>query len=131
MAFHRKLSAELESSPERSPMTPDSDSEGGIGEPSNSLRLKRINHARHIEDAGEEGKSFLPQDQRPGVLESYSKAEEKRVLKKLDRKLVLFMALLYMLSFLDRSSELPRNHPPYLAETDPRSRYWQCSNCWP
>ena len=34
----------------------------------------------------------------------YSKEEENAVLLKLDRHLVLFLALLYMLSFLDRSS---------------------------
>lgn len=34
----------------------------------------------------------------------YTPDEEKIVVKKFDRKLVLFVALLYMLSFLDRSS---------------------------
>jgi hypothetical protein len=38
--------------------------------------------------------------------ELYTPDEDKRVLRKLDRKLVGFMALLYCLSFLDRSSEL-------------------------
>ena len=37
--------------------------------------------------------------------EFYSSFEERAVIKKLDRRLVLFVALLYMLSFLDRSSE--------------------------
>lgn len=36
--------------------------------------------------------------------ELYSPDEEKAVLRRLDRRLVLFIALLYMLSFLDRSS---------------------------
>lgn len=36
----------------------------------------------------------------------YTPDEERAVVKKFDRKLVLFVALLYMLSFLDRSSEL-------------------------
>ncbi|KAF2736110.1 MFS general substrate transporter [Polyplosphaeria fusca] len=36
--------------------------------------------------------------------ELYTPDEERVVLKKLDRRLVLFMALLYMLSFLDRSN---------------------------
>ncbi|KAK4985384.1 hypothetical protein LTR50_006000 [Elasticomyces elasticus] len=36
--------------------------------------------------------------------ELYTPDEEKAVLRKLDRRLVLFMALLYMLSFLDRSN---------------------------
>ncbi len=35
----------------------------------------------------------------------YSPSEEKAVLEKLDRRLVAFLAFLYMLSFLDRSSE--------------------------
>jgi hypothetical protein len=35
---------------------------------------------------------------------AYSGVEERSVLKKLDRRVVLFVALLYMLSFLDRSS---------------------------
>lgn len=34
----------------------------------------------------------------------YTAEEERIVVKKFDRRLVLFMALLYMLSFLDRSS---------------------------
>jgi len=36
----------------------------------------------------------------------YTPDEERAVVKKFDRKLVLFVALLYMLSFLDRSSML-------------------------
>jgi len=34
----------------------------------------------------------------------YTPDEERTVIKKFDRRLVLFVALLYMLSFLDRSS---------------------------
>lgn len=37
--------------------------------------------------------------------ESFTREEEQRVVKKLDRRLVLFVALLYLFSFLDRSSE--------------------------
>lgn len=37
--------------------------------------------------------------------EPYTPAEERAVVKKFDRRLVLFIALLYMLSFLDRSSK--------------------------
>jgi hypothetical protein len=37
--------------------------------------------------------------------ELYSPEEDKKVLKKLDRRVVLFIAFLYLLSFLDRSSE--------------------------
>ena len=35
----------------------------------------------------------------------YSPEEDKKVLKKLDRRVVLFISFLYLLSFLDRSSE--------------------------
>lgn len=35
----------------------------------------------------------------------YTPDEEKTVIRKFDRRLVLFVALLYMLSFLDRSSK--------------------------
>lgn len=41
--------------------------------------------------------------QRQGSLQ-YTLEEERLVLKKLDRHLVLFIAVLYMLGFLDRSS---------------------------
>lgn len=37
--------------------------------------------------------------------EMYTPDEERSVLRKLDRRLVGFMALLYCLSFLDRTSE--------------------------
>ena len=40
----------------------------------------------------------------PSDAAGYSREEEAAVLLKLDRHLVLFLALLYMLSFLDRSS---------------------------
>lgn len=39
-----------------------------------------------------------------GTNPEYTVEEEKEVVKKLDRRLVLFLAVLYMLSFLDRSS---------------------------
>ncbi|MCJ1357910.1 MAG: hypothetical protein MMC33_007906 [Icmadophila ericetorum] len=41
---------------------------------------------------------------RSAVSMEYTPEEEKAVLKKLDRRLALFMALLYLLSFLDRSN---------------------------
>lgn len=37
----------------------------------------------------------------------YTSDEERAVIRKLDRHLVLFVAFLYMLSFLDRSSTSP------------------------
>ena len=57
---------------------------------------------------------------------SYTPDEERIVVKKFDRRLVLFMALLYMLSFLDRSSKYPiPPPPPHLADTQYKHRQRQ------
>ena len=48
---------------------------------------------------------FTPQVTRSNTtLMEYTEEEERAVIRKFDRKLVLFLALLYMLSFLDRSN---------------------------
>lgn len=44
-------------------------------------------------------------DNRIDSFESFTVDEEKAIVKKLDRHLVLFIAFIYMLSFLDRSSK--------------------------
>jgi len=46
----------------------------------------------------------------------YTEKEELAVIKKFDRKLVLFLAFLYLLSFLDRSST--HLHPRNMATSD-------------
>ena len=58
----------------------------------------------------------------------YTEDEETTIIKKFDRKLVLFLAFLYLLSFLDRSS----THTSYclMARSD-RYRHWQRENRWP
>lgn len=51
------------------------------------------------------GQEFRPKEaSRARSLPEYTIAEEREVVKKLDRKLVPFLALCYLLSFLDRSS---------------------------
>lgn len=47
--------------------------------------------------------------------------EEAAILKKFDRRLVLFIALLYMLSFLDRSSGLNLSRLNFFAPSPPGS----------
>ncbi|CAN9198219.1 unnamed protein product [Alternaria alternata] len=82
-----------------------------IHEP-NSFELRTItphDEPAHKEELGEEDESFLPSIRRASLdsvqsYELYTPDEDRRVLKKLDRRLVAFMALLYMLSFLDRSN---------------------------
>lgn len=58
----------------------------------------------------------------------YTPAEERAVLRKLDRRLVLFMALLYMLSFLDRSSKYSRSAARSMLTGIHRHR--ERKNCW-
>lgn len=48
----------------------------------------------------------------------YTQAEEAAVIRLFDRRLVLFIALLYMLSFLDRSSMLNMSWPMDLRLTE-------------
>lgn len=62
-----------------------------------------------------------------GVGIGYTAEEERAVVRKFDRRLVLFVALLYLLSFLDRSSEscdppvsVPCHRTPFL--------YWYTSS---
>jgi len=103
-------------------LTPESDSDNdtrtplGLSGVDNNYPLQQFNRrenarltAVEVGDEGEEKQSFL----RPAAshdvehASQFSHAEESAVLRKLDRRLVSFMALLYMLSFLDRSSMFP------------------------
>ncbi len=62
------------------------------------------------DDSQEEEDGLLPSLHRASLdsvqsFELYTPDEDRAILKKLDRKLVAFMAFLYSLSFLDRSSK--------------------------
>ena len=80
----------------------------------NSFELQTVSPHREplskeeLENDEQEG--LLPSMRRPSLdsvqsYELYTPDEDRAVVKKLDRRLVVFMAFLYMLSFLDRSSE--------------------------
>jgi hypothetical protein len=59
----------------------------------------------------------------------YTGTEERAVLKKLDRRVVLFVALLYLLSFLDRSSEFPASLSSMFGVANAVvCRYWKCTH---
>lgn len=108
-----------------------SDSEDDINFAGNSGRtdsnenfeLKDISHGQRISDNGEpsfdpEFEDWQSEDEKSpdfsgtrrasaSTVQSfmlYTPDEERSVVRKFDRKLVLFVAFLYMLSFLDRSS---------------------------
>jgi hypothetical protein len=99
-------------------LTPDSDSDESdleMGELGESFKLQRREKTGAPEDEDEEIDEEKYHDasrRRASVstLQSYqlyTPDEERAVVRKFDRRLVLFVALLYMLSFLDRSSMLP------------------------
>lgn len=102
-------------------LTPESDSEDsdldfGEGELGESFKLQ--NRGTDVEkgaaaDEGEDADAdaeYHDSSRRRGSASTvhsfqlYTPDEERAVVRKFDRKLVLFVALLYMLSFLDRSS---------------------------
>lgn len=104
-------------------LTPDSDSDDSdmeMSELGESYKLQRRESdpekvwngdGGEEEDEGEEEEEYEDSGRRRRTSVStvqsyqlYTPDEERAVVRKFDRKLVLFVALLYMLSFLDRSS---------------------------
>lgn len=86
----------------------------------NSTELRRLHHSplrrggRHAQDTASEHETDSESDQDPRYMrrlqrvstmsKEYTDEEEAAVVRKLDRKLVVFLGFLYMLSFLDRSN---------------------------
>jgi hypothetical protein len=112
-------SAEL--SPESSAttrLTPDSDSDESdlemeeLGESFKLQRREKRENGDEVEDEDDEidGEKYHDAPRRRASVSTvqsyqlYTPDEERAVVRKFDRRLVLFVALLYMLSFLDRSS---------------------------
>lgn len=69
-----------------------------------SIPLRPIPSRRSYEES-HDGSKDAPRPTSGGKYLLYSPQEERGVIWKFDRRVVLFMALLYMLSFLDRSSK--------------------------
>lgn len=74
-------------------------------------KLSSYPFLHHDQEDDNEGDRITEARQKQLTLETddecfmlYTPDEEERVIKIFDRRLVLFVALLYMLSFLDRSS---------------------------
>lgn len=74
------------------------------GEDTDAMRSDTAFPAKDTKPVSDDDVSEDEDDVSVQSFELYTPDEEKQVLKKLDTKLVLFVALLYMLSFLDRSS---------------------------
>lgn len=102
-------------------LTPDSDSEDSdldMGDVGESFKLQHRPRDAEKGDIAEDGEEDSEEEyhdrggRRASVstthsFQLYTPDEERAIVKKFDRKLVLFVALLYMLSFLDRSSMFP------------------------
>jgi hypothetical protein len=90
-------------SPSSSRFTPES----GSGEKTRVISRNEQEDGFELDDLGK-GRTSNDEDEEQVPSHSgeddFTEAEEKRVLKKLDRRVVLFVALLYLLSFLDRSN---------------------------
>jgi hypothetical protein len=97
-------------------LTPDSDSEddmalddGQLGESFQLQRQRKDVEKTIVEDDTDDEDEHESRRRRASIstvqsYQLYTPDEERAVVKKFDQKLVLFVALLYMLSFLDRSS---------------------------
>jgi hypothetical protein len=118
-------------------LTPDLDSDDSdfeMAEQGESYKLQpRAGGSAGVDD-GEDEEADEKYSRRRGASMStvqsyqlYTPDEERAVIRKFDRRLVLFVALLYMLSFLDRSSTCS---PPGRAIPADSSRYWKCQNRW-
>lgn len=85
------------------------DDEDEVELPTDALRgSESIDFGPGSEDEDEDDDGYYYSGRRvrhESVSKSFTAEEERRVVKKFDRRLTLLMALLYMLSFLDRSSE--------------------------
>ena len=83
--------------------TENNDGEFELEDISSSWRQKLPRTPKSDETSDEHGDAHGAES-----LKAFTADEEKAVVRKLDRRLVLFIAFLYMLSFLDRSSEYKR-----------------------
>ena len=72
----------------------------------NARKRGRAGDSTHEEDGDLQTRLRSNSESRMHTFERYSPDEEKRVVRKLDLHVVTFMSFLYLLSFLDRSSEL-------------------------
>ena len=92
--------------------TENTDREFELEDISSSRRqtLPRVASDASLLSASKSEENFGDHVDAPGAesLRKFTPEEEKAVVRKLDRRLVLFLAFLYMLSFLDRSSEYKR-----------------------
>lgn len=81
------------------------------GAPSRRQKLPRVASDASLQSAALSDGDSSEHAEENGIesFKSFTVDEEKVIVRKLDRHLVLFIAFLYMLSFLDRSSKSNRD----------------------
>lgn len=99
-------------------------------EGADAYELRSLNNGLHLHS---QNASLLPSPRRLSMssvqsFELYTPDEDRAVLRKLDRRLVSFMAILYCLSFLDRSSTETFAYTAWGGMADTGDRYRQCTN---
>ena len=110
----KRLTPDTGSDGESDEMDGHGDGDGNEKDGSEEYELREGVKLKHEEDvgagagAGASGGRWRRRRKR----HLYTAEEEQSVVRKFDKKLVVFLAVLYMLSFLDRSSPFP---PPSLA----------------
>ena len=92
--------------------------------------LRSLDNGLHLHS---QNATLLPSPRRFSMssvqsIELYTPDEDRAVLRKLDRRLVSFMAILYCLSFLDRSSTETLACTTWAGMADTGDRYRQCAN---
>jgi hypothetical protein len=105
-ASHNSDDASPELTP--SPRSSSSATDMPMIEGANAYEMRPLDHDLRVQN--EEVAGLLPSPRRFSMssvqsFELYTPDEDRAVLRKLDRRLVSFMAMLYCLSFLDRSSK--------------------------
>jgi hypothetical protein len=91
--------------------------------------LGRVKGKADAEEARSSDERLLRRRRRRRQRQLYTPEEEQAVVRKFDRKLVVFVALLYLLSFLDRSSMFTRFHPLMVRVMLTDYRYWKRPCC--
>ncbi len=110
---HPELSPESSATTRLTPESDSEDSDLEMGELGESFKLQKREKTEGDPAAEDDEESYLDAPRRRASVSTvqsyqlYTPDEERAVVRKFDRRLVLFVALLYMLSFLDRSSMVP------------------------
>lgn len=99
----KRLETEIPNEDDRPGISPSREDEADDEQDEEDNELDRSGNERYRDNPGREVEDDL--EIASYSLNSYTPEEERQVVRKFDRRLTMFLAFLYLLSFLDRSSE--------------------------